>query len=201
MALTVEEVCNLALLRVGERQTIESINEDNAQAKACKALLAPCRDELLEACWWNFATRRATLAALSETARSGWSYVYALPADCIAARYIYAGMRTPPATDREAFVIELNEKGTNKVLLTDKATPELVYTYRVGTVALWSPGFVQAVAWRLAVDLAGCLPVKPGVAAAIEPKAAAALRWAMALNKQEAQEDPEPDASLIRARE
>jgi hypothetical protein len=196
--LTEAGLCNVALLRVGERQTIDNLDEMTESAMACKALYGLARDELLEATWWRWATRRTVLAALATETRSGWGSVYALPADCVTARYIYAGQRNPSADSRIPFLIEASDSG--RVLLTDEVEAELVYTARIETVALFPARFADALAWRLAVDLMLAIPVKPQLATIVERKAQASLATAIAADRNEAQEDAEPDSEFIRVR-
>ena len=162
------EVANEALLYVGVSQTVNDFDESTAEAKACKAFFAKTRDALLEKFWWKFATSRSFLALLSSEERSNWAYTYALPANCIAPRYIDPGVRNPREDQRIPFDLEALLSGAGVVnglcLVTDQPDAELVYTARVENVALWSPGFVTAMAWHLAVQLALVLPIKPELA-------------------------------------
>lgn len=200
MALSEEEICNRALLRIGQRQTIDSLDEETVQAQACKALYADTRDALLEAVPWPFATKRAALAVLANNQRSGWEYVYALPADCLAPRYIYPDKRMPAREEKIPFQLEHDPATQKTVLLTDKADAELIYTRRLETVALFPAVFVDALAWALAADLALSLAVKPQVAAAMQQKAELALRRAAAAAFMQQQPDVLPEAEHIRAR-
>lgn len=196
--LSEAQLCNVALLRIGERQLIDDLDEDTAPAKACKALYAHARDEVLEAAWWNWATRRAVLALLDGETRTGWGYVYALPDDCLAARSIYTGTRSPSARQRIPFSMEMG--ATGRVLLTDMEDAELVYTARVTTVALFPTSFADAVAWRLAVDLVLAIPVKPQLAPMIERKALSAFNAALSADRTEMQEDRPPESEFITVR-
>lgn len=196
---TPAQVCNLALLRVGQRQLIDSLDENSLQARTCKALYATARDSALEACWWPFATRRANLP-LTNSTRSGWGYVYTAPADCLQARYIYSGSRTPSAANRIAFSLELNDTGNGRIICTDQQAPELVYTAQLTTEALWPGLFVNAMAWRLAVELCLALPIKPQVALAMDRGLEKAMAAAIATAMREGQEDAEPDSEFVTIR-
>lgn len=196
------QVCNLALSYVGNGQTINSLTENTLEAKQSLLHYGPTRDELLEGFPWRFATRRAVLAELSET-RTGWDYVYALPADFLAAQRIWNGRRLSRPEDEVPFELEALGAGVNpsgKCLLTDQEDAELIYTAECPTVALWSPTFVQAVAWALAVKLALVVPVKPQLAALAETKAAAALRKARAAQLNGRRGDDEPPSSITASR-
>lgn len=201
MGVTTEaELCNLALAHIGERQYLNSLDEASAQARACKVLYATNRDALLELIRWKFATRRSVLALTTEK-RSGWAYAYALPADCLAPRFIYPGSRNPRSQLRVPFDVELSDSGNSMLLLTDWATPELVYTRKATNVAQFHATFVEALSWRLAVGLAMALPVKPQVARAfLEDGYKQAFDRAWAFNMGMGQEDELPDAEHIAVR-
>lgn len=197
--LTEAAICNLALLRVGQRQTIDSLEEDTTEAMVCKAIYAHTRDRLIEAAWWQFATKRATLALTSEE-RSGWAYIYALPSDCVVARYIWAGARSRAKDELIPFSLELSDAGTSRVLCTDEAEAELIYTADIGTPALFSSKFQDALAWSLAAELTLSLTVKPQLASQALQMAAISLRDAIASDRAQAEPDTQPDAEHLRAR-
>jgi len=194
------EVCNLALLYVGNGQTINDFDEATQEAKACKVFYVKARDALLQSFPWSFATKRSALAALStpdvETsdARTGWSYSYALPSDCLSPRRLWAGARTPASGDRIPFAIE------GVLLLTDEEDAELTYTFQESTVARWSPLFVEALAWALAMKLCLILPVRPEWAKNAKTESELAWRKAGAADHRASQEDPPPPSEYTSVR-
>lgn len=192
-------VANVALLRVGQRQLIDSLDEPTTEAQVCKALFAQARDATLEGAWWAFVTRRQVLA-LTPQVRSGWTFVYALPSGCVAPRYIWAGVRNPPDAGAIPFAIEASDDGASRVLLTDQPLAELIYTGPAPAPALWSASFTEAVAWRLAADLVLSLPVKPALASNAIAMAARTLAVAQSVERAQGHHDVEPDAEAIRAR-
>src|SRR5205823_5041731 len=97
---------------------------------------ANARDALLEMLDWPFARRHAVLAALTLT-RTGWAYVYSLPGDCLAPRRLATGIRPEPVDARIPFDIEGDASiGTNRILLTDQAAAELIYTANTPNAAI-----------------------------------------------------------------
>lgn len=177
MAVTEAELCNLALGRIGSRVLLASLDESNVEARTCKVYYPTARNALLELYAWPFAEREANLAAISGAKRNGWAFVYALPADCLAPRYIFTGSRNPfpaspiapawpgttavPAQGRIPFALaDGNGDVTGRVLKTDASPCPLVYTYKATSVALFSDTFVEALSWWLAADLMAALPVK-----------------------------------------
>lgn len=196
------EVCNLALSHVGNGQSLNSLEERTLEARMCKLHYGPTRDKLLELFPWRFATKRAVLAELAEE-RTGWDFVYQLPADCLQPQYIWTGIRNPSSDLRVPFDVEATGAAatvTGRVLVTDQADAELIYTAECPTVALWTPSFVDAVAWALAVKLALVVPVKPQLAALAMPEARRALAEAKASQLNSRQADPPPLSSITTAR-
>ncbi len=204
MVTSEAQICNIALARVGQREFIDSLVQTSTASRLCAALYSPARDAALEAFPWPFATRRVALAALANATYSGWTHAYVLPSDCIAMRDIYSGVRTPEALARVPYSIELgNDSEGNpslRVLLTDAEAAEVSYTARVTTVALYPPLFVDALAWKMASDLALSLPVKPQVGLAMLQGYRLALETAMASQLRQRQGDVPAESEFIRAR-
>lgn len=196
------QVCNIALSFVGNGQDINSLEENTLESKQSKIHYAATRDDLLEVFPWRFATRRAVLARLA-VERTGWGFVYAVPADLLAVQRIWNGERRSRSDDQIPFDIEALVTGTNvsgRCLLTDKEDAELIYTAECPAVALWTPTFVQAVAWALAVKLALVVPVKPQLAALADGKALTALKKAKAAQLNGIHVDVEPPSPLTTSR-
>lgn len=106
---SVTSLCNRALLAVGSRTQISSINEDSPAANACATLYAPTCEAVFRSAPWNCLRKQATLTLLA--AASGtpenpdgtamplppapYLYQYALPSDCLDVRYLVPSL---PAT-------------------------------------------------------------------------------------------------------
>lgn len=188
------EVCNLALLLVGNGQQINGFDEKTMESKACKVFYAKARDAFLEAFWWKFATKRALLAVVAGQTRDGWAYVYAQPSDFLAPQRIWNGERVPTARNKIPFTLE----GT--FVLTDRAQASLIYTYQCTAVALWTPLAIDALGWELAMRLALILPVRKDWAKDAKQEAALAFTRAVAANLRAEQEDPEPPSEYTSER-
>ena len=79
---SVVEICNLALRQLGARR-ITSLGDSTEEARACNDVYERLRDDLLRAHPWNFATVRASLAALSDTPAWGYDNAFQLPTDSL----------------------------------------------------------------------------------------------------------------------
>ncbi|MES9996415.1 hypothetical protein [Desulfovibrio aminophilus] len=82
MAVSVIEICNNALLDLGE-ETIMSLSDDSKPARLCNQRWPGVRDAVLRAHPWNCCTAQAVLAA--DAAPPAWrrSFAYPLPPDCL----------------------------------------------------------------------------------------------------------------------
>lgn len=75
-------IANGALTLLGERR-INSLDDKVKAAGILKDRFAEVRDEVLRSHSWNFATKRASLAADSEAPVWGYDHQYTLPNDCL----------------------------------------------------------------------------------------------------------------------
>lgn len=158
------DLCNLALFRIGQSQTIASLSENSVPAQACNQIFSFLRDMVLRSFPWPFATQRVTLSQLAVTAPQNWGYVFALPTDCLKARGItFPGNRVPRADLDTPF--EVAAMGDQLVIYCDDPAPELVYTSRVVNIGMWDPLAADALSALISAELAMPLNVKPDIAA------------------------------------
>lgn len=200
MAQSEVAICNIALARTGQREFITSLTGSSAPSKVCNVLYVEARQTVLASIWWPFATKRATLAELANTTRDGWIFVYALPVDCIAARSLWSGLRRPAVDQAIQFGLEHDAVSGKKVLLSDLEDAVLSYTADISAPGLFPPLFTDALAWKLAADIALAMPIKPQVGLAMQQGYQRALAIAAAAEFRQAQEDALPDSEFIRIR-
>jgi len=142
-------ICNVAVTRLGQTQ-ITSLSEDDKKARLCLVFWDLLRDALLQEQWWTFATKRQTLALLTETPDSEFDYYYQIPTDCITPRYLVDGKL-------------INYRIEGDKLATDYDDDvELVYTFRETDPTKFSPHFADLLAYRLALELT--IPLKSDLA-------------------------------------
>ena len=84
MALTTDEltICNLALGYIGEYQ-VSSGNTGSKQYEACERYYDDAVKEVLTEHTWNEAKKRAILVESATPPLFGFSYQFAVPADCV----------------------------------------------------------------------------------------------------------------------
>lgn len=146
------EVANLALGHARELP-IGDFEERTASARHAKKWFNQARDEALAAAHWSFAKAWVQPAKDATPSLGPLKNRYPLPPDCIAVRYIEGASREE--WDVEGGIV--NNAGASVqavVLVTNLATPLVCYTQRITNPALWSPGFVAAMAFRLGAYIA-----------------------------------------------
>lgn len=145
------EIANYALTLVGEAR-IGSFDDDSEAARLLNVVWPIVRDAELRANAWNFATRRASLAALESVPAWGYAKQFALPDDFLRlievdGQYVAAPTDSPPA-----YQIEHGESGS--VLLADLGAPlRIRYGARVDDTARFDPLFAVALGCALAAAI------------------------------------------------
>lgn len=143
-------IANAALVLLGERR-INSLDEKTKTAKILSEKFADTRDELLRNHSWNFATRRASLAADSEAPVWGYANQFTLPDQCL--RVLEVGNNTATTGyrrgERQSYTIE------GRKVVTDIGAPLLIeYAIRVTDPIEMDVMFRQVLAAALARDCA-----------------------------------------------
>lgn len=143
------EICNIALSRLGA-DTVNSLTEASESARQIALRYDAVRDAVLRDIPWNFAARMAPLAPAANREYLGWSNVYGYPSDCVFLRKVY---NSEEATDEEFRIVSGGE-GDRRFILARVADAWAEYTARITDTKLFDPQFVDALAWRLAADMA-----------------------------------------------
>lgn len=142
--MSVVSICNQALSWLGVNP-ITSLDDDLKQAALCKTNYPPIRDAVLERGNWSFAKKRVELAAEVATPAFEYAYQYPLPSDCLRVLSI-----NKYDIDDETLDWQLED---NKIL-TNQSTCKIVYISQVTNPNKFSALFTQALAARIAADLA-----------------------------------------------
>jgi hypothetical protein len=190
MPLSAVQISNLALARIGIQQSIDDLEEASAEARACNLAFGPCRDELLEGFPWPFANRTAVLGLVAEDPTDTWAYAYRTPSDCLIARSL---------GDDIPFAISGDSSGGLIYANIEPATLE--YTASITDPGLWPVSFGQALAWRVALDIAPGLARTEGVIDRVERSFRRALADAQTNRFNEPAREAADDAEAIRDRE
>jgi hypothetical protein len=163
------EVCNLALSRIGQgaSRPIQSLDEGGETANACKRVFAPAMASMLRESPWPFAQRSALLAASAETV-DGWEYVYAYPDACAFVHAIGASgldaTRMPAKQQRERFRLVAAANGESLLIASNIPDARCWYSLQVTNPHFGDALFQDALAWRVAGELALALKADPAMA-------------------------------------
>lgn len=145
------DICNLALGRLGEMCDMVDVNENSTFAAVAKRTYPIVRDALLERHAWNFATTR-TRGQLVDKKPIGWKCMYQVPDKALRILSVYSEERGA-WIEEEPWVFEMN--GPYRVILTNIEPVVIKYIQYTTNTDLYSPGFVDALAWHLAASIAG----------------------------------------------
>lgn len=206
---TAVEVWNRAISRVSQSTRVQDEADASQAAEVCRLHYADCLGELLEDFPWSWAKGQSNVAALSTVTRVGWEYAYNLPTDCLVPRAILDGevrIALVPGETRVPWELQANDTRNGKVLCTDADLSDaaLEYTAWVETVEVFPRLFVDALAWRLAGELAlGLAQSSIRYETIMDPDSGLFVRAfakAAAADLRGRQDDPEQDAPSIRAR-
>lgn len=147
MAVSEVTICNLALSWLAGNLII-SIDDDINEAKLCKANYELSRDAVLETMAWTFATKRYTLTPEVSAPSWGYAYQFTIPADIITLLDVTNKSDTPNGAN------DLDWRREGNLILCDAEKVYVKAIFRVTDPARFPPNFVQAVAARLAAEIA-----------------------------------------------
>jgi len=149
------DIVNRALAKLGGAR-IAALGEKVPAAALAASLFETVRDAEISAHGWHFAMTRKIISAEVEKPAFGWANQFLLPADCL--RLLMAGpwpgpvMRDLIADDSRLFVLE-----GGRILTNLGPTVPVRYLRRVEDPALYPAVFVEALACRLAAEMAESL--------------------------------------------
>ena len=170
MALSVEDICNAALRRVGYPTPIGNMYEGSRASRVALDFYSQTRDALFSEFDWSFLQQEVDLGMPIKTAPpSGygvtpwnpavnppppWIYEFSYPANCINVRSVRPlPLFIPEAMPRvNIFQQVYDAQLAAKVIVTNLARPLAIITGRVTNPAEWQDNdFIDSLIERLAV--------------------------------------------------
>lgn len=149
MSATPVQICNLALSWMGQRR-INSLNDNQNEAIVMNDNYELSRDKTLEDAAWTFAMHRQVLAPISDAPAFGSSNQFLIPGNVLRVHRVYRSTNT---SQSNAFInAEWTREGN--YILSPEDTLWAMFIVRVTDPNRFSPGFVHALAARLAADTA-----------------------------------------------
>ena len=152
MALTQIDICNQALLKVGQ-DLISSLDTETApdegslrSAKLCNVLYSQAVEEVLRMYPWNSCTKRVLPTKLSTSPAFGYDNAFQLPNDFL--RMLHLFDSTKQYDDQMKWVIEGDQ------ILCDYDTIYIIYTFLPENIGIVDPLCSSAIITNLAIKLA-----------------------------------------------
>ncbi len=143
-SITVETICNMALTLLGADRIKTISDTTDKNSRECNAVYELIRDDVLTDHAWTFAQKRVALVEASDPdpvwTDDNVTIAYDLPTDFLQLNFVNI---------RGALV-----KIEGSQLLSDTEGLEILYTFRQTDVTKFQSKFVQALAGRLAGELA-----------------------------------------------
>jgi len=200
MASSEVEMSNMALSHIGVTRRIQSLTEKSVEAKECQLWYPKSRDYILHKFNWPFAQKYKTLGKLADDPNSDWAFAYEFPSDCVRARRVLSGVgRVERDSETVPFTLA-NDSSNLKVIFTDKEDAVLQYTRLVEDPTQFSAEFVEAVAFRIAMQIAMPLSVSQAIRNEVANLYREALDGAEESESNEVKQDAQPDSEFISVR-
>ena len=137
-------ICNQAISWLGGHRII-SLDDGTSEANFCKDNFPELRDSLLEEYEWSFATYREKWPKAGTDPTFKFANKFKIPD--------YA-LRVLEVTTGDGSITTFNWQKEGQYIVTDEGSPEFRFIRQIKNVAHMSPGFRQALAARLAADMA-----------------------------------------------
>jgi len=155
MAVTKAQICNMALGHINQSgTTISNLDTDQGNtADQCRIHYDNARRFVLADHDWNFGGKRVALTDIGSPSAL-WTYRYDYPSDCLRIREIERLSKTDVAVPYEVSALGTGDK---LVIQSDLASAICLYSWDVVLPTMFSPGFVTALSWYLASELAPAL--------------------------------------------
>ena len=181
MATSPVEICNSALHKLGADR-ISDLSDNTKAAKICNDQYDRLRKEVLRSHPWNFAVTWISLAATVNTPVStDYSKEFLLPADVLRI------LKTDIPSD-VGWEVGNNADG-DKVLFCNSGAVKIKYIKDITNTTRFAPDFEEALAFRMAADMAYALVQSQAVQQSMFAYYGEILARAMSFDAQEKGQD------------
>lgn len=195
---SVVAICNLALSNIG-KQNIQALSDAGAEARACNQFYEHTRDLLLQSYPWAFAGKTRSLGAVPNTKQGRWAHAYDRPNDCLKVRWVRPKYSVEDVFTHHEEIANRYEIEGNTIYC-NLSPAYLRYTFRLTDPTRFSPLFVDALSWHLAVRLAMPLTRDPKVRAEAAQVAYETAAVAREADANEVRESSDHDSEMVEAR-
>lgn len=198
--ISVASICNMALGHIGVSSQITDLDTDaSKEALACRVFYEQCRDEVLRAFPWPFATKIEALTLVEEDPNDEWAYSYRYPDGCLKIRRLLSGTRNDTQNTLARYRVVRDDVGRLVYADLEDATAE--YTTLVDAADQFDTDFARALSYYLAASIA---PQLAGIDKPYREQCFRLYAWAIGVAQgnaaNEERPDREPDAEMITGR-
>jgi hypothetical protein len=193
-------ICNLALGNIG-KESISSINEASAEARACKQFYDIVLDTALQSYPWRWAVKTEAMAQVVNTKENRWLFAYQRPSDCLKI------IRVVDESLIEYMPYGDGIKGGNhdyeiegETIYCDLSPAYLQYTQKMTDPARFPPMFVDALGMALSARIAYPITRDLKIRADAVTLASQAMEAAKSADANEVRETSDWPSEVIEAR-
>lgn len=198
---SIVSICNLALSNLG-KDNINALSDAGAEARACNQFYDHVLGTLLQAYPWRFAGKTQSLAELTNNKPGAWGYAYSRPVDCLKVRWVRPEYSIDDPCSQTLAQEIGNPYDIEGTLIYCNLSPAFLrYTWKVTDPTKYSPLFVEALSWHLAVRLAMPLTRDPKIRADAFQLAMRMQGEAATADANEVRETSDHDSDFVEARD
>ena len=176
-------IANLALSNLGE-SSIQSLTDNNARARACNVRIDDVITTVLRMHVWNSALERKELTQIGAPV-FGWNYMFQLPADCI---------KVVEVNPISKFQLE------KRNILSNETSLYLLYVAEPTDINNLDSLLAEAIAMKLAWEIAETLTSKAGLKDEMMRKYIIALQEARSANSKDRTPDHRERSSYFNSK-
>lgn len=173
---SVIEICNAALMKLGDT-AIGDLTENSRAAKLCNNLWSIIRDDVFRSYPWNCLQKRATLARTATTDTWGYDYRFQLPTDPYCLRVL-----SVKEHDENS---DVDWRVEGRCIVTDSTSCNILYIAKEENPMQYDMMLVNALAARLATELAYSLTGNAKLVEAMSKQYIGILKMARSVDAQE----------------
>ena len=177
-------IANLALSNLGEAR-IQNLTENSGRARACLARIEGVIETVLRMNVWNSALERQILTQI-DAPIFGWNYTYQLPADCI---------KVVEVEPMSKYQVE------KKNILSNETSLYLLYVAKPTDTNNLDILLAEAIAMKLAVEIAETLTSKEGLKNEMAQKYFMAIQEARSANSRDKTPEHRERSSYLDAKQ
>ena len=146
------DIYNMSLGHLGISQTVSSVTETSAEARALKRFYQTALDKILRSAGLPISRKFKTLGLVEADPTSEWDFSYRYPNDVLFLRRIFSGARNDSEDSEVPYLIGQDDAGL--LLYCDLDDVEIEYTCKCTNTAVLPADLVLTLSYLLA-HLAG----------------------------------------------